>query len=288
MTAEDGTHLVGWDFGPEAGTWGGGPTLLLAHGTGLNGRSWTPVAEVLARDGLRPVALDLRGHGASGPSPGGDYPWGLFASDILAAVDELGATGAVIGVGHSAGATALLLAEAGRPGTFARLWAWEPIVATPGNDLRVRRTDLAERARRRRPRFASADEARAHLEGRGIFADFSPAAFAGFARGGLVPDDDAGGGPGGGGVRLACRPEDEALIYESGGAHDAWDQLARVSCPVRVLGGGSSSAVPPEELARIGARLPAGEVAVIAGLGHFGPFADPGLAAADIEAWLGK
>jgi pimeloyl-ACP methyl ester carboxylesterase len=294
LTAGDGTRLACWDFASSgAGT--DRQPLLMVHGTGLNARSWAPVAGILAGAGFRPLALDMRGHGSSGRSPDGQYPWPLFGHDVLAVVDQLGlqtsaegATGAggasggggVVGVGHSAGASALLLAEAARPGTFSRLWAWEPIMRTPTNDLRQGRgPELAQQARRRRAHFASVEEGRSHFEGRGMFAEFSAAALDAFSSGAFVADEA-------GGVRLACLPEDEARMYEGGGAHDAWEQLAHVRCPVRVVGGERSPAVPPDELARIAGRLPAGEMAVMAGLGHFGPFQDPALVAAEIQRWV--
>jgi pimeloyl-ACP methyl ester carboxylesterase len=264
-----------------AGRDGDGTPVLLVHGTGLNGRAWAPVAGALATAGFRPLALDMRGHGASGRSPDGDYPWSRFAADVLAALAQLGLDRAsnLVGVGHSAGASALLLAEAARPGTFARLWTWEPIMSTPGDDLRrARGADLADRARRRRASFASLDEARAHLQGRGMFAEFSPAAFDGFVAGGFVAD-------GAGGVTLACRPEDEARIYEAAAVHDAWGGLDRVGIPVRVVGGQLSPAVPPDVLRQVAGQLPDGEVAVMPAMAHFGPFQGPAPVAADIRAW---
>ena len=303
MTARDGTRLVCWDFG------GQGTPLLMVHGTGLHGRCWAPVARPLSSAGFHPLALDMRGHGASGRSPDGAYNWDLFALDVLETLAQLGLTdgtcgagpggaGApapgVVAVGHSAGGSALLLAEASRQGSFSRIWAWEPIMSIPGSDDRARRgAGLARRARQRRGEFASIDEARAHFEGRHMFAEFSPESLEAFLNGGLVPNDE-------GGYQLACEPEVEARIYEGAGSHDAWEGLARVHCPTRLLGGELSPAVPPDELATIAAQLPArgpegtggstqgaapARVAVMPGLGHFGPFQRPGDIAADIANW---
>lgn len=44
---------------------GSGPTVLLLHAGAENRGVWTPVAAVLNQRGLRTVAFDLRGHGAS-------------------------------------------------------------------------------------------------------------------------------------------------------------------------------------------------------------------------------
>ena len=275
--------------------------VLLAHGSGLNGCSWAPVGEHLSRGGFRPIAIDFRGHGASERSPDGDYDWELFASDVLAVVDQFGLAGGrvpaaghpagALAAGHSAGATALLLAEARRPGTFASLWAWEPIMSVPPGQVRVERSaELASRARRRRSHFGSLDEARSHYAGRGIFADFDPAAFEAFLGAALVPAaGTAGPGSGAGsspaGYVLACDPEDEARIYEASGTHDAWRALGAVRCPVRVLGGALSPAVPPGDVGAIAGQLPAGQAVIVPGLGHFGPFQAPAAIAGDILGW---
>ncbi len=274
VTAQDGTRLACWDFG------GQGQPVLMLHGTGLHGRCWAPVGRSLGK-GFRAVALDMRGHGASGRSPDGGYDWGRFGTDALAVLDQLGLAEpwGVVGAGHSAGATALLLAEAARPGAFSRLWGWEPIMAVPGTDLTESHSaDLARRARRRRAHFASIEDARAHFVGRGQFAAFSQEAMDAFLAGAFIDNGD-------GGVRLACDPEDEARMYEGALAHNAWDDLGRVRCPARMLGGGHSTAVPPDQLARVAKRLPAGEMLVMPNLGHFGPFESPTLVAADIAKW---
>jgi pimeloyl-ACP methyl ester carboxylesterase len=281
VTTGDGVRLACWDFG------GSGTPLLMLHGVGLNGHCWAPVAGLMG-EGFRLLALDLRGHGASGRSPDGRYGWDRFAADVLEVVDGLGLAGAqhdpggvggVAGVGHSAGASALLLAEASRPGTFSRLWAWEPIVSVPGSSLREQRSsEFAQRARRRRSHFSSVAEARAHLEGRGLFAEFSPEAFEAFLSGGLVP-------AGGGGVELACRAEDEASAYEAAARNGLWERLEAARGPVRVVGGATSAAVPGRELAAIAARLPGGGAVVMPSVGHFGPFQDPAAIAADITGW---
>ena len=82
VTTADGVALACWDFG------GTGTPLLMLHGIGLHGRCWAPVARLVGA-GFRPLALDLRGHGNSQPSPTGDYRWDIFARDALAVVDQL-------------------------------------------------------------------------------------------------------------------------------------------------------------------------------------------------------
>ena len=99
---------------------------------------------------------------ATRPIPeGGAYQWSGFAADALAVVDHLGLAGdpALVACGHSKGAAALLLGEADRPGTYARIWAYEPIVFPSEVAGLVNNDPMANGARRRRNEWASIDEA---------------------------------------------------------------------------------------------------------------------------------
>src|SRR5258705_2520970 len=130
-----------------------GAPILLAHPTGFHGRVWAPVAERLVAAGHRVWSLDFRGHGDSDAPAvtGADYSWTGFASDALAVIDHLGVTGdpGLVAAGHSKGATALLLGEARRPGTYPRIWAFEP-TTFPAEDVPDADFPLARSARRRR------------------------------------------------------------------------------------------------------------------------------------------
>ncbi|MFE2010365.1 alpha/beta fold hydrolase [Streptomyces sp. NPDC059491] len=89
-------------------TWGSGDRIaLLVHGLMADHRTWRRVGPALAERGYRAVAVDLRGHGASGRPPGPErYRPGDHADDLV----ETLPTGAELAVGHSLGA--LVLAQA--------------------------------------------------------------------------------------------------------------------------------------------------------------------------------
>ena len=91
------------------------------------------------------MALDFRGHGDSTAPSEHPYSWDGFADDVLAVVDRLGLE-RPIGVGHSKGGAALVLAEQRRPGTFSRLWLFEPVIMPPEIAALDGRNPLAEGA----------------------------------------------------------------------------------------------------------------------------------------------
>jgi pimeloyl-ACP methyl ester carboxylesterase len=91
--------------------WGSGDRIaLLVHGIMSDSRTWYRVAPVLAERGYRVVAVDLRGHGASGRAD--EYPTEAYGTDVIETIEALG--GVDLAIGHSLGGLAVLLAvEAG-------------------------------------------------------------------------------------------------------------------------------------------------------------------------------
>lgn len=273
VTTPSGVPLAVHDLG------GAGPTLVLAHASGFHGLVWRAVAAALA-DRFRCVAVDHRGHGDSGAPAGDDFSWAGFGEDLLAVVDGLGA-GRPWGAGHSAGATALLLAEQARPGTFAGLYCFEPVLVPAVPPLGPDPASwLAAAARRRREVFASRSEAQAAYAARPPLAALHPAVLADYVGHGFRGE--------GGAVRLKCRREHEALIAEQATAHDGFVRLGEVGCPVVVACGSRSEALPPDRAAALAARLPDPRLDVVAGVGHLGPLEDPAAVAASIARTLGR
>lgn len=283
VRSTDGVDVALHDLG------GDGPPLLLTHATGFCGPVWRPIAERLSTR-FHCWAPDLRGHGESVTPEGLDFRWQGFADDVLAVVDHLrerhGFDGPPAAVGHSKGGAALLLAEQRRPGTFSRLYCFEPVVF-PGDPIDPDDTEdtgssgtgrgnhLADGARRRRATFASADEAYANFSSKPPLNVLHPDALRAYVDGGFREEAD-------GSVTLRCRPVDESQVYRMGAQHGAFAHLGDVTIPVTIATGARDPVGPAAFAPHIAEALPHGDLVVFEHLGHFGPLQDPDAIATDL------
>jgi pimeloyl-ACP methyl ester carboxylesterase len=274
VPSTDGVTLALIDLG------GDGPPLLFCHPTGFHGMVWAPLAGHLA-DVAHSWAVDFRGHGDSSTPASMDFTWDRMVDDVLAVIDDLRITG-VKAVGHSMGGAALLLAEMRRPGTFAGLWLYEPVVfpRSPGMPAS---NPMAATARRRRPWFPDPEAAYANFAAKPPLGALDPAALRAYVDHGLRPSQSADGDRA---VELKCAPEVEALVFENGlpAAATTFDRLGEVRIPVTIAasvdGGGPAHAAP-----LIVDALPDGRLQRFR-LTHFGPMEDPAAIAASIRADL--
>jgi pimeloyl-ACP methyl ester carboxylesterase len=266
FASSDGVEVAGWDLG------GDGPPLLFAHATGFHGHVWLPMARQL--ETFHTFSFDERGHGDSRAPEPHEFDWHGFGDDVLATVDGFGLD-RPFGVGHSAGAAALLMAEAARPGTFRALYLWEPVVMPVDPPIGPSDNPLSVGALRRRAVFPSRDEALANYASKAPFSVLHPDALRAYVDHGLADQPD-------GQVVLKCRPEDEAQMYRMGSAHRAFGQFPDVRCPAVVACGADTDAFGPELIELQAAALPTARTEVLPGLGHFGPLQNPAAVAAAV------
>ena len=273
IRSTDDVDLLVHDLGGPTGS--SVPSILFVHATGFHGPVWAPLAARLER--FHRWSVDMRAHGGSTTPTDRPLEWDGFADDVLNVIDALGLD-QPIGVGHSKGGAALLLAEQRRPGTFRALWLYEPVVMPSQYAIGVNEDNpLSNGARRRRANFADHEEALTNYASKPPFDALHPDALRAYVTHGFGPSPD-------GGVTLRCRPEDEAAVYAHGSAHQAFRHLGEVDCPVTIALGVEDS-VPAVFGRSIAAELPRGQVQSHPHLGHFGPLEDPhGMARAIEEA----
>lgn len=267
VEAADGTAIAVWHLGGE------GPPLLMAHATGFCAGVWLPMAEGLSAE-FSCWALDMRGHGLS-TCPPDRLGWDLMGDDLLRCAVEVqarSASGPLVGVGHSMGGAAMILAAQRQPETFDRLWVFEPIIFPPGL-AEGGGNPLSEGALRRRSTFESREDAFANFAAKRPLSALSEEALAAYVRYGF-----SGDGP----IELRCPPESEAQLYRNGVLHSAWAHLPETNVPVQVAVGVEHEFTPAALAPVIATELADGSLAEFRHLGHFGPLESPGECAVSV------
>lgn len=271
-------HLTadGATLATETTIWGEAPRpfVLASHATGFCKEVFRPVVvELAARiPSAELCAFDHRAHGGSSiPEP--PYDWWDLGRDV---VSILAGRSNVTGVGHSAGAAALLLAELLAPGSFARLVLVEPIVF-PGPYGRQEHA-LVDAALKRKSVFPTRVAAIENWRDKPAFAGWVEEALDAYAQGGLRPDGD--------GWRLACPPEAEAEFYRGSSAHGGWDRLGEIESDVVLIAGEHSDTHPGPFLERTARQLGGGHIEVVPGASHFVVMERPQLVAAKVASGL--
>jgi pimeloyl-ACP methyl ester carboxylesterase len=252
------------------------PPALLVHGTGFVAEVWDEVASGLASK-YTVYGLDRRGHGASHKPATDRYHFLDFALDVCTVVEALDLSD-IFGIGHSAGATDLLLAAKLLPQRFSRLFIMEPTVMDP----RAERADsarlsdkgaaFAQGVLRRQVEFDSAAAAFQRFRAAPAFADWSEHALWAYIRHGFeqLPD---------GRVRLLCMPEIEAAmlrpifeaieqIYAGDDRGNPFGWLSEIDCPVCIATAERSWPIYKEMASRAVALIPAASQWTFEGVGH--------------------
>ena len=244
-----------------------GPVVLFAHATGLHARVFDPLADLL--NDCYVVAYDARGHGASSPGP--ETPqWHMYGDDVALVARWVRRTATppqrpVLGVGHSMGATALVMAAIADASLFDALVLVEPIVFPPATGSPD--SPLTAGARRRRRTFASHEAALDNFSGKAPLNSLDRRVLSAYVTHGLEPA--------GAEFALRCDPEYEARTYEMGVAHDTWSKLGAVRTSTLVVAGAHRPHQPSAIANDIAARIPASRFERWDEAGHFAPLEQP-------------
>jgi pimeloyl-ACP methyl ester carboxylesterase len=103
-------------------------TIVLTHGLLMDSRMYTKLAPKLAAGGHRVITVDMLGHGGSAqPHAMTEYSMPQFGTDVIALLDHLGLTEAVIG-GTSLGANVALEAAVAAPARVRALVLEMPVL----------------------------------------------------------------------------------------------------------------------------------------------------------------
>jgi len=264
------------------------PVALLQHGTGFVAASFDQVAQSLT-DYFRVYAYDRRGHGLS-HKPRVGYGLLDFAEDCVGFCRALNLKD-IYGIGHSAGATDLLIAESLQPGLFKQLFVMEPTI----NDPKAQALTLQEaqtkgnlparilQARKRRAVFPSRQSVWETYREKPLFNPWQPLALGTYIYYGFTEQRDKT-------VVLQCHPDIEAEILkeifitfanatipESSGCGDdsknggPFAALPTITCPIAVSCSEFSGPQFKELHRRTLQYFPNAQSIMFAGLGHCVP-----------------
>ncbi|HWC27062.1 MAG TPA: alpha/beta fold hydrolase [Solirubrobacteraceae bacterium] len=236
--------------------------LLLLHGFMQTGRGWDEVVRHLGGERYRPLAPDIRGHGAAAARR---------PIDFAACVDDVARLGgpSFALAGYSQGGRVALHVALAHPRRVTRLVL---VSTTAGIE------DAAERARRR----AADEELAAWMEGDGrLMTEVADRWGAQPLFGTQPPRVTAAARA----DRLSNEPVHVAAALRgigTGVMAPLWDRLGELDLPVAVLAGERDPAYVAlgERLAR---ALPRGELTIVPGAGHALPLEAPAAVAAAIE-----
>ncbi len=167
-------------------------------------------------------------HGTSARKPP-PYNWLHFGDDVCGVIEALGLE-RVLGVGHSMGGHAVVLAAAARPDRFRGLLLVDPVIVAPEIGALVAGGVSAEShpIRKRRNRWDSPQEMFDSFRAKEPYSRWDPRVLMDYCRYGLEPAE-------GGGYVLACPPDLEAEVYAGAGTSDIYALLPRVRVPVEII-----------------------------------------------------
>lgn len=229
-----------------------GPAIVLVHGLGGSGRTWSPLTRLLSAR-ARVAVPDLRGCGASsrGSAP---YTLARVADDLEGVARALGLE-RYVAVGHSLG------------GVIVQELLTRHSPAMAGAVLISTSSRLNEKATENWRRIADVVEARGlsdspAAQARGFAEDFASA----------HPDVVAEQAS----ISAATDPKVYAEQARAASSYDYTAALAAVACPVLVLQGLADRLTPPGGSVLLQRALPAGtRLEMIEGAGHNLPIEMP-------------
>jgi 2-succinyl-6-hydroxy-2,4-cyclohexadiene-1-carboxylate synthase len=237
-------------------------TVVLLHGFAGTGRLWDPVVARLDGERYRPLAPDLRGHGAAAARR--PVTFAAIAEDVLGLVPHPFTL-----CGYSMGGRLALHAALAAPDRIERLIL---VATTAGIE------DDAECAARRAADEELAAWAEQHTieefadrwTAQPLFAGTPPQAAAAW-RADILDNEPAG-------LAAALRGVGTGVM------EPLWDRLGELTMPATVLAGsGDAKFLALGE--RLAAALPGGELVVVEGAGHGIPREDPSAVAAAIAGF---
>ncbi|EKX48113.1 hypothetical protein GUITHDRAFT_162531, partial [Guillardia theta CCMP2712] len=212
------------------------PLFVFCHATSFCKEIWQPFVDELqklSREPFRWVSFDFSCHGDSRAEADANHwkDWKVAKEDVCSVLKEFrGDCNKIVGVGHSMGATSLVLAELENPGMFATLQLMEPVIfphPESSNRPDAITEGLKRSAMKRRSEWSSFEELEQYMQTREAFKKFDSRAMKAYIHGGFRQTEDDK-------LTLKCQPQHEVNVY-AGRPNSEEMKLDQVNCPVNIL-----------------------------------------------------
>jgi len=196
--------------------------------------------------------------------------WKLLGDDLIKYCDQEGYKN-IIGVGHSMGGIASVLAASKRPDLFSKLVLLEPVVLLPKyylsrflpSFLRKKIIPVAKIALKRKDQWESREDAFNQLSIKKVFRDIPENVFRDYIAYGTKKNDN-------GGVSLSYSKEWEAQVYMN--AANPWAALKSLKVPAIVVRGAKSNVLMDDNWNLLKSSLQHITFKEIEDSGHLVPF----------------
>jgi pimeloyl-ACP methyl ester carboxylesterase len=209
--------------------------------------------------------------------------WEVFAEDIINAAEKLNSP--MTSIGHSMGASALLIAASRRPELFRSLILIEPVLVPRAAALMLKfcsvlfpnKIPLVGKTLARVDCWASKQAAFDHFRPKYVFENIDDKELWDYVNHGVVESAD-------GSCKLAFSKAWEARCYTL--VYDLWPIIERVQVPILVIRGENSNTLSSSVWQKLKKVSPQFELKEIAGAGHLLPFEQPETMVSEIQNWL--
>ncbi|KAI1313842.1 hypothetical protein EDD11_002475 [Mortierella claussenii] len=276
----------------EAATNNDKPPIIFTHANGFHKEMWEPViARMTPRWTTSDMyAFDCRNQGDSAVLNKDvledTFDWYSYANDILKIVDTFHLK-KPIGIGHSFGASAFILAELLRPGTFSAIVAIDPTMFPSSIYLNASLDDhpMAQLTLKRRDSWKDRAEAKAKLLEKRFFKAWHPEALDLYVEHGMLDVINEDGSTG---ITLKCPKFQEAITFAcvGTGLYDSFERLNELVIPVHIIAGENSDINPTELVEMKLAQCKYGSLDYIKDSGHLLNLEHPEQTAKLISAFL--
>lgn len=264
---------------------GSGTVMHLAVANGFPPQTYLPLLRPFT-DRYRVVSLPPRAMWQGEQPPRRRLEWDkTIGRDLLDGIRTHDLQN-MVGIGHSFGGIATMLAANADPHRFKAVVMLDPTILPRSWLWMLRLTrpfgaehQLVKIAQNRRTHFESVDAAYEYFKGKRLFADWSDESVRLYAET-FVPDGE--------GVRLVWSNQWEAYYFRTiyTGSWSALRKLRDTGLPVLLVRGGKSDTLLEKTAARIRRILPNATYAEVPGHGHLFAQSAPDETRRIIEEWL--